>query len=176
MTSPRQEVVVTCEANPENKQPEITLKFIVEVSDKGSSVVQQGFVTIENRKGPKLKEYPIPDTGIFIYFSGDMAEQSDKIVSMLVKETDTNEDEQEDLGHAELLEFLELTKDEEAVQAYRSLAFYWTAIQSGLGFVTGDLRFEMEEGDADDDEGTTDSDPETDGPEFGEEGYDDFSS
>ena len=68
-------------------------------------------------------------------------------MSLLVKEF-TNEEApmHEEIakeGHSELIEFLELAQDAEAIQAYRSLAYYWTTLQSGLGLINGDLEFEI---------------------------------
>jgi hypothetical protein len=171
MVSAKQTIVVTCEPNEEHSLPRASIKFDVAATTKGRLVIEQGFVTLEDRAGPDLREYALPDTGIFIYFSGSMEEKNDKIVSLLVKEVDTDNDA-EDGGHAELLEFLELTQDAEAIQAYRSLAFYWTSIQSGLGIVNGDIEFQVEEETDGDKESEDDDEEEDDGVD--NDGFGDF--
>jgi len=173
MASDRQEVVITCDPNPDNKQPAVELKFQLKTID-GSHFVRQGFVTLTDRKAPNLKEYALPETGIFIYFSGSMEKKDDKIVSMLVKEVDTADDS-EDEGHAELIEFLELTGDVEAIQAYRSLAFFWTSMQSGMGLMSGDLRLQMQAPEEEDGYQEEDEGPDGDdfGQNFGEGTYND---
>lgn len=155
MVSTKQTITVMCEPNEEHSLPKATLKFHVSSTTEGKLTIEQGFVTLEDRATPDLKEYALPDTGICIYFSGSMEEKNDKIVSLLVKEVDTPDDD-DDAGHAELLDFLELTQDAEAIQAYRSLAFYWTSVQSGLGIVSGDIEFQVEEEEGDDEEEDSD--------------------
>lgn len=153
MVSAKQTIVVTCEPNEEHSLPRASIRFDVVSTTKGALIIKQGSVTLDDREGPDLREYALPDTGICIYFSGSMEKKDDKIVKLLVKEIDTNNNN-EDGGHAELLEFLELTQDAEAIQAYRSLAFYWTSIQSGLGIVNGDIELQVEEEDEDEDNDT----------------------
>jgi hypothetical protein len=157
MTSGRQEISIVCDAEPEYNQPKLTLKFIVKANKNGFNEIQQGFATILNRQQKNLKEYPVSDTGIYIYFSGSIEQKNDKIVSLLIKENGLTGLEEEEQGQVELLEFLELTQDEEAIQTYRCLAFYWTSIQSGLTFINGGLNFEkVEDKDLSDTEDDTD--------------------
>jgi len=142
MVSSKQTITVVCEPDDGYNLPRMSLRFHVAADSKGRSLVEQGFVTLLDREVPSLKEYALPDTGIYIYFSGSMEKKDDKIVSILVKEIDTQDDD-EDAGHAELLAFLELTQDAEAIQAYRSLAFYWTSIQTGIGLINGDVDIDI---------------------------------
>lgn len=131
-----QTIVVTSEADPSIKMPRCRLTFQKGIDDKGMMYIKQGFAEITDRSKNSCKEYPLADQDMYFYYNDEK-----QICSFLCKEDSDGEEKVK--GSKEIVEFLNLTKDEEAIQAYRFLSFYWATLSVGLSFVTGNVRYEM---------------------------------
>lgn len=142
-TSPSQNIKISIAANKEAKMPSLSIDFITEYDGK-TSEVDQAYVTILDRVQTNLKEYPLPDIGVYIYYN-----EHKQIASIIFKSILKKEEEEEDYQDLlkELEDFLESVHDEAAIQAYRACAYYWCALESGFKMLSGDivLDFPLEE-------------------------------
>ena len=154
MISNEQTITISCAQDLEHYLPELTLKFTIGIDKEGKHFVSTGITTINERRETldknnlySLKEYDLGN-GVFIYYKTH-ENAPDEIVSIVVQEyiEDPNQDAEQ--SNKELVKFLELAEDADAMQAYRSLAFYWTALQTGISFNLGHMTVEYEEDEED---------------------------
>lgn len=147
MISGQQVITITCAQDLEHYLPELTLKFTIELDKEGKHFVATGITTINERreasKDQPLKEYELGN-GVFIYYT-TQKNAPDEIVSIVVEEHINDPNQNADESNKELVKFLELAEDADALQAYRSLAFYWTALQTGISFNLGHMLIEYED-------------------------------
>lgn len=154
MISDEQTITINCAQSLDHYLPELTLVFTISLDKDGKHFVSTGITTINERrdavkKNQKLKEYDLGN-GVFIYYRTQKG-SPDEIVSIVVQEYIEDPDQDAEQSNKELVKFLELAEDADAMQAYRSLAFYWTAIQTGVSFNLGHMLIEYEDQDDEED-------------------------
>jgi hypothetical protein len=150
MISESQDIVIHSEENLEHYLPALTLRFKVKLDKDGKHFIYKGEGVLDDRYNPNLpcKKYEL-DLGIDIYYqsrSNSSDGEVDEIVRFVIEELEVIKEEAQDAQHAhdELIKFLELTKDVDAMQLYRSLAFYWTAVQTGVSVNLGQVLLEVD--------------------------------
>ena len=150
MISDGQVIKIQCKEDLDHYLPQLTLEFTVTLDKDGKHYVSKGVATIDERKShlkkdEKLKEYSLGN-GVYVYYSYRAnSSDRDEIVSIVVEEIIEDPHQDAEKSNKELVEFLELAQDADAMQSYRSLAFYWTALQTGVSFNLGHMLIEYED-------------------------------
>jgi hypothetical protein len=96
--------------------------------DIGIKYIKEGYGEVISRPQENLKEYPMSDIGIFLFY-----DEHKKIASMRFTATDSTE---KDLHH-ELHTFLEDVKDGLSINLYKAIALYWCVIEAGFSVISG---------------------------------------
>lgn len=129
MVTESHSITISTEADPDLLIPPMTITFEVK-SDTGYRYMDSCYVVLRNRSQEGLKEYPMDDVGVRVYYNSDK-----KVASILFVSQERKEDSS---PSAELVELLSTLKDEEAIQAYRMSAWYWVTLDYGYGIMAGD--------------------------------------
>ena len=129
MVTDSQSIVVTTEENKETSTPPMTIKFKIK-TDKDIKFMDECHVTIDNRSQEDIKEYPMDDVGVKVYYN-----KTKKIASLYFLSQERKEDSK---PSPELIELLNTLKDAEAIQAYRMAAWYWVLLDYGFGVFNGE--------------------------------------
>lgn len=91
-------------------------------------LVERAYVELLDREQGNTKEYPMTGTGASVFYN-----KQNKITSLLIRERVAQTQEERDGQIAEELEkFLELAKDEEALEAYRLVCYFWATHFTGM--------------------------------------------
>lgn len=147
MVTDTQSIVITTEENKETKTPPMTIRFKIK-TDKDIKYMDECRVTIDNRSQDDIKEYPMDDVGVKVYYN-----KTKKIASLYFLSQERNE---ESKPSPELIDLLNTLKDAEAIQAYRMAAWYWVMLDYGFGVFNGEYALvkpeELEELGLDEDE------------------------
>ena len=129
MVTDSQSLTITTEENKDTKIPPLTIKFKIK-TDKDVKFMDECHVTIDNRSQEDIKEYPMDDVGVKVYYN-----KTKKIASLYFMSQERSE---ESKPSPELIELLNTLKDAEAIQAYRMAAWYWALLDYGFGVFNGE--------------------------------------
>lgn len=129
MVTDNQSIVITTEEDKETKTPPMTIKFKIK-TDKEVKFMDECHVTINNRSQEDIKEYPMDDVGVKVYYN-----KTKKIASLYFISQERTEDSK---PSPELIDLLNTLKDAEAIQAYRMAAWYWVLLDYGFGIFNGE--------------------------------------
>jgi hypothetical protein len=129
MVTNNQSIVITTEEDKETKMPPMTIRFKIK-TDKEIKFMDECHVTINNRSQEDIKEYPMDDVGVKVYYN-----KTKKIASLYFMSQERTEDSK---PSPELIDLLNALKDAEAIQAYRMAAWYWVLLDYGFGIFNGE--------------------------------------
>jgi hypothetical protein len=129
MVTENHSVTINTEGDKDLLIPPMSITFDIK-SDNGYRYMDSCYVVIKNRGQEGLKEYPMDDVGVRVYYNS--AKKVCSLLFMSQEKTDASS------PSAELVELLSTLKDEEAIQAYRMAAWYWIALDYGHGVMAGE--------------------------------------